>query len=171
MLKQPIEKALNEQIQAELYSSYLYYAMSAYLETKGLPGAASWMRVQALEEVTHADKIFKYINDRGGRVQLAQIDAPQAEWSSPLAAFEAAYGHEVTVTERINKLVDIAREHSDHSTYNFLQWFVAEQVEEEATASEIIDKLKLTETGGGGMFILDRDLATRTFAMPASEED
>ncbi len=171
MLKQPIQKALNEQIQAELYSSYLYYAMSAYLESKGLPGAAGWMRVQAMEELTHADKLFKYINDRGGRVQLAQIGAPGAEWPSPAAAFEAAYNHEVSITERINKLVDISREHSDHNTYNFLQWFVAEQVEEEATASEVIDKFRLADTGGGGgMFMLDRELATRAFVMPTSEK-
>lgn len=158
-----MEKALNEQINAELYSSYLYLSMAAYFESKNLKGFANWMRVQAREEDLHAMKIFDFINDRGGRVQLKAIDGPPAEWESPLAVFEASYSHERLVTDRINALVDLSLELSDHATNAFLQWFVAEQVEEEASADDIVKQLGLVGNDGQGIFMLDRELATRVF--------
>lgn len=169
MLNKKIEAALNDQINAELYSAYIYYAMSAYFETKGLGGFAGWMRAQAMEEVVHAQKFFTYINERGGAVKLGAIDAPPAEWDSPLAAFKAAYDHEVHVSGLIHKLVDLAASENDHPTSNFLQWFVAEQVEEEASADEIVGKLELIGDGTGGLFMLDRELGQRSPA-PAGAE-
>jgi ferritin len=124
------------------------------------------MRVQALEEVTHAQKLAAYVAERGGRAQMKAIDGPDSEWDSPLAAFEAAYKHETYVSDRINKLVDLARELSDHATYNMLQWFVEEQVEEEASADEVVQKLKLVEGSGQGLFMIDQELAQRAFALP-----
>ena len=166
MLSDTINKALNEQINAEFFSAYLYYSMAAYFEDIGLPGAANWMHHQGIEEMTHGAKIFNYIGDRGGRVILDAIDQPQSEWPSPLAAFEAVYEHEVVVTGLINRLVKLAREESDFNTDNFLQWFVAEQVEEEASADEIVQRLKLVEQDKGGLFMIDRELAARTVTLP-----
>jgi ferritin len=166
MLSETINKALNDQINAELYSSYLYYAMAAYFDDIGLPGASHWMKNQAVEEMLHAHKFFTYIADRGGRVALDAIDKPQAEWPSPLAAFEDAYKHEVKVTGLINGLVKLAREESDFNTDNFLQYFVAEQVEEEASADEIVQKFKLVDESKGGLFMIDRELATRVITLP-----
>ncbi len=165
-----MNEAINEQINAELFSSYLYYAMAAYFESVNLSGFASWMRVQAMEEITHADKFFNYIVDRGGRVDLKTIEQPQKEWDSPLAAFEAAYEHEQKVTKRINDLVDIALNSKDHTTNSFLQWFVTEQIEEEATASEIVDQLKLVGDARSGLFMLNKELGARTFTAPTSDE-
>ncbi len=166
MLSETINKALNDQINAELYSSYLYYAMAAYFDDIGLPGAASWMKKQAIEEMIHTYKFFAYISDRGGRVVMEGIEKPQAEWASPLAAFEAVYAHEVKVTSLVNALVMLAREESDFNTDNFLQWFVAEQVEEEASANEIVQQLRLVDQDKGGLFMIDRELATRTLVLP-----
>ena len=166
MLKERIQEALNEQLNAELYSSYLYLSMSAYFETVDLPGFASWMRVQAMEELTHAMKFYKFINERGGRVLLKEIKAPPVEWDSPIAAFRQAYEHEQYVTSLINKLVDLAMEEKDHATYNFLQWFVNEQVEEEDSANSVVQKLKLVGERGGGLFMLDKELGQRVFTPP-----
>jgi len=166
MLSDTINKALNDQINAELYSSYLYYAMAAYFDDIGLPGASHWMKNQAVEEMLHAHKFFAYIADRGGRVVLDGIETPQREWASPLAAFEAAYGHEVKITGLINGLVKLAREESDFNTDNFLQWFVAEQVEEESTADGVVQQLKLVDQSKGGLFMIDRELAARTITLP-----
>lgn len=170
MLKENMDKALNGQVNAELYSSYLYLSMEAYFEDKGLGGFAHWMRVQAQEELFHAMRIYDHIGERGGRVVLDQIKAPPKEWDSPLAVFEAVYGHEQLVTGLINKLVDLAIEEKDHATNNFLQWFVKEQVEEEATASEIVEKLKLASEGNG-LFMMDKELGQRVplFTFPAGE--
>ncbi|MFH1531218.1 MAG: ferritin [Pseudomonadota bacterium] len=166
MLSETVNKALNEQINAELYSSYLYYAMAAYFDDTGLPGASHWMKTQAVEEMLHAHKFFGYVADRAGRVLLERIEKPQESWASPLAAFEAAYAHEVKITGLINGLVKLARQESDFNTDNFLQWFVAEQVEEEATANDVIQKLKLVDQSKGGLFMIDRELATRTIVLP-----
>jgi len=166
-LSKVMNKALNSQINAELFSSYLYYAMAAYFEDTGLPGAAQWMKVQAMEELTHAHKFFGYVTDRGGRVSLEAVAKPPLAWASPLEAFEAAFAHEVKITTLINNLVKLARKESDFNTDNMLQWFVAEQVEEEASADEIIQKLRLVDQSKGGLFMIDRELATRTFTMPA----
>jgi ferritin len=161
-----MEDALNTHMNAELYSAYLYYSMSAYFEAEGLQGCAHWMRLQALEEMTHVTKFFAYINDRGGRVLMQPIEGPETNWDNPTAVFQATLDHEVTVTGLINKLVDLSLELSDHATNNFLQWFVGEQVEEEATAEEILTKMKRVENSPGGLFQLDAELAGRTVVMP-----
>jgi len=166
MLNEKVQKALNEQVNAELYSSYLYVSMSAYFESIDLPGHASWMRCQAQEELVHAMKFYGYIHDRDGRVLVTAIDAPPTEWNSALAAFEAAYEHEQHVSSLINGLVDLARAESDHATYNTLQWFVEEQVEEEASAKAVVQQLKLVGSEGRGMFMVDRELGQRTFVLP-----
>ncbi len=166
-----MEEALNEQINAELYSSYLYLSMSAYFESISLKGFAQWMKAQAEEELLHAIKFYDFVNERGGRVILKAIKAPETEWESPLAVFEAVLKHEQMVTGLINDLVNLAIEEKDHATNIFLQWFVSEQVEEEASAEEIVQKLKLMGEARGGMFMLDRELGERTFAsaVPTSE--
>lgn len=170
MLKEKMEQALNEQINAELYSSYLYLSMAAYFESKNLKGFANWMMVQAQEEDFHAMKFFNFVNERGGRVQLKSIAGPDTEWESPLAVFEAVYKHECHVTDLINKLVDLSLELSDHATNTFLHWFVDEQVEEEASADDIVQQLRLVGDNGQGLFMVDRELAQRTFTPPADEE-
>jgi ferritin len=166
MIDKKMEKAINEQINAELYSAYLYYAMAYYFDDKNLGGFAKWMRVQALEEVSHAQRFAGYLAERGGRVVMDKIDGPDNEWESPLAVFEAAYKHECYVSSRINKMVDLSRELSDHASYNMLQWFVEEQVEEEASADEIVQKLKLVGDSGQGLFMVDQELGQRAFNMP-----
>ena len=129
MIDKRMQDALNEQIKWELYSAYLYLSMSAHLSSMNLMGFANWMRVQAQEELAHAMKFYGFIEERGGRVTLAEVGKPPVEWASPLAAFEDALGHEQGVTSRINNLVDLALSEKDHATHNFLQWFVSEQVE------------------------------------------
>ncbi len=166
MLNDEIGKGINDQINAELYSAYLYYSMAAFFESLSLKGFCHWLRVQALEEMTHVQKFFAYLNDRGSRVLLQPIEAPPAEWESPLAVFEAVYAHEVEVTGLINKLMDLALSKSDHASVSFLQWFVSEQVEEEATADEVFQKLKLVEKTEGGLFLLDQEMDQRSFVLP-----
>jgi len=167
MLDEKIEQGINDQINAELFSAYLYYSMAAYFEGLSLKGFSHWLRVQGLEEMTHVQKFFGYLNDRGGRVALAPIEAPPAEWQSPLAVFEEVYSHEVKVTGLINRLMDLALAARDHASTSFLQWFVNEQVEEEASADEVLQKLKLVEKTEGGLFLLDQEMDKRTFALPA----
>jgi len=169
MLSKKMERALNKQIVAELYSAYLYLSMSAYFHSINFGGFANWMRVQAMEESTHAMKIFDYVNERGGRVLVDAIDKPPTKWASPLAAFEAVYKHEQKVTGMINDLVDLAVKERDHATQNFLQWFVSEQVEEEASADEVVQKLKMVGREGGGLFMIDREMGQRVFTPPAAE--
>jgi len=166
MLGKNIEKAFNEQINWELFSGYLYLSMSAYFQSINLTGAASWMYVQALEEGTHAMKFFDFINERSGRVEILAIKAPQKEWESPLAAFEDAYEHECLVSGRINDLVNLSLKEKDHASNNFLQWFVSEQVEEEASVDAVVQKLKLIGGDGGGLFLIDQELAQRVFTPP-----
>lgn len=169
MLSEKMLKALNQQLNAELYSSYLYLSMSAYFQSTNLGGFANWMRAQTQEELTHAMKIYDYVNERGNRVVLKQVEEPPSEWSSPLAAFQQAYQHEQKVTGMINKLVNLTVQEGDHATSIFLQWFVSEQVEEEASADEIVQKLKLVGDDGGAIFMIDRELAQRRFTPPAAE--
>ena len=163
-----IQDALNKQLNAELYSSYLYLSMAAYLESQNLKGMAHWMRIQAQEENLHAMKFFDFINERGGKVVLTQIDAPKTEWSSPLDVFEDTCKHESKVTGLINELVDLSLSEKDHAANAFLQWFVTEQVEEEASVQEIAGKLKLVGDRGGMLFMLDRELGQRT--PPATDQ-
>lgn len=169
MIDKKMEQAINDQINAELYSAYLYLSMAAHFEDVGLSGMASWMKIQAQEEVFHAMKFFDFVNERGGRVKLTAIDEPKFDWSSPLEVFSAGYKHEQYVTGRINDLVDIAEELKDRATFNFLQWYVEEQVEEEATADEIVNKLKLIGDNTSALFMLDKELGARVFTPPAEE--
>jgi len=166
MMKEKIQDALCEQINAEIYSSYLYLSMSAHFESANLKGLAHFMRIQAQEELVHVVKFFDFIHSRQGCVTLKPVEGPPTEWASPLDAFEAAYRHEGVITERIHKLVDLCLKHSDHATNQFLQWFVSEQVEEEANADDVVQKLKLMGKDGQGLFLIDRELATRVFTPP-----
>jgi len=166
MIVKEMQDALNEQVNAELFSAYLYLSMEAYFASTGLPGFANWMRCQTQEEIVHAMKIYDYINQRNGRVTLKQIAAPKTEWGSPLEAFQDAYAHEQKVTGLINRLVDLAISLKDHATVNFLQWFVAEQVEEEASACAVVDKLRMIGREGEGLFQLDKELSQRVFTPP-----
>lgn len=170
MLKPEMEKALNEQINAEMYSAYLYLSMATYFDSVNLPGFANWMRVQVQEETAHAYKFVHFVSERGGRVKLTPIEGPATDWETPLALFEQVYEHEGHVTDLINKLVDLARKLSDHASDNFLQWFVAEQVEEEASADEVVQQLKLIKGEGHGLFMMDRELGQRVFTPPAATE-
>jgi ferritin len=169
MISKKMEKALNEQVNAELYSAYLYLSMEAYFKSQNLNGFANWMRVQTQEEMMHAMKIYEFINERGGRITLKAIDGPQTKWDSPLAVFKAVYEHEQKVTGLINNLVNLAIEEKDHATNTFLQWFVNEQVEEESSADDMVQQLKMMEDAPGGMFMLDRELSQRVFSPPATE--
>ena len=168
MLDKKMETAINNQLNAELYSSYLYLSMSAYFQSINLPGFATWMRVQAQEELVHAMKFYDFINERGGRVTLQQIEGPPTEWSSPIDVFENTYKHEQKVTGLINDLVNLAVEARDHATNIFLQWFVTEQIEEEASADEVVQRLKLVGDAKGGLFMLDREGGQRVFTPPTA---
>jgi ferritin len=168
MLTEKMDKALNDQLNAELYSSYLYLSMNAYFKSVNLDGFANWMHYQAQEELEHAMKFYDFIIQRGGKVQLQQIEAPPTEWSSPLAVFEATLEHEQKVTGLINDLVEIAHEKRDHATNIFLQWFVSEQVEEEESVGGVLEQLKLMGDAQGGLFMIDRELAKRS---PSGESE
>ena len=161
MIDTTVEKALNDQINEELSSYYIYLSMEAYFESESLDGFATWMEFQAQEEMEHAMRIFRFINERGGRVKLQAIEEPQADWDSPLDAFEDAYEHEQYITDKINELVDLAEEKDDKATRNMLEWFVEEQVEEEATTEDIVDKLKMVGDSGSGMLALNNALGQR----------
>jgi ferritin len=169
LLSEKIQDALNDQLNFELYSAYIYYSMAAYLESEDLPGFSHWMQIQVQEELSHVDKFFRFIHERDGRVVLKVIEGPAAEWGSSLEAFQDAYKHEQIVSGRINKLVDLSLKESDHATNSFLQWFVAEQVEEEASLKTIIQQLKLAGKDGHGLLMLDRELGARVFTMPPAE--
>jgi ferritin len=164
MLNAKTQDALNRQINAELYSSYLYLSMSAYFEAESLKGMAHWMRVQADEEHTHAMKLYDFVNDRGGRVLLSEIAGPATEWKSPLEVFEDAYKHELKVTGLINDLMNLAAAEKDHAAHDFLEWFANEQVQEEADAKLIVDQLKLVGGQGLGLFMIDQQLGQRPAA-------
>jgi ferritin len=161
-----LQKALNEQINAELFSSYLYLSMSAWFETQDLPGFANWMRIQAKEEDFHVQKFFDYVIERGGRIVLDAIDKPRNEWGSALEVFEEALAHEQSITARIGDLVELAIGEKDRATQSFLQWFVDEQVEEEASADQVVKSVKLGAGQPVAMLMLDRELAARVFTPP-----
>jgi ferritin len=160
-LKSKVLDALNQQLNAEAASSYLYFSMAAFFESQNFPGMAKWMHVQGQEEWGHAMKFYRQIVDRGGRVTLKQIDAPQTEWKSVLDAFQDAYAHECEVTGLIHGLVKLAAAESDYATGAFLQWFVNEQVEEEAQVQFIVQRLKMMGDGNIGLVILDGELGKR----------
>lgn len=161
MLNEEILEKLNQQINNELYASYIYQAMGAQFEAEGLEGFASWMALQTQEELEHARKIYDYINERGGRVELRAIAEPPKDFGSPLEAFQAALEHEEMVTGKINELMSLARKHDDYATESFLQWFVDEQVEEEESVNAIIDKLEMIGGASSGIYILNNELGSR----------
>jgi len=161
MISKKMQDAFNEQIQAEMYSSYLYLSMVACFHSVNMDGMAQWMHVQTKEENAHAMKFFKHIVDRGGRVELLAIDKPTSDWASPLEAFKAAYEHELYITGRINNLVKLAAEEGDNAASIFLQWFVTEQVEEEANTFKIVLMLEKIKESANGLFMLDHNLGKR----------
>jgi ferritin len=161
MLSDAVQKALNDQIQKEFHSAYIYLSMAAYFEAENLPGAAHWMRHQAEEEQEHAMKIFEFVNDRGGRVVLQAIGQPPVDFASPLAVFEASYAHEQKVTKSIHDLYALAVKENDYPTQVMLQWFIDEQVEEEKNASAIVAQLKMVGDSPAAMFMIDRHLGSR----------
>ena len=161
MLNENVQKALNDQFNAEMYSSYLDLSMNAWFRSINLDGFANWMLQQAKEELVHAMKFYDFINQRGGRFVPAAIAAPPYEWDSPLAVFEDTLAHEQKVTGMINNLVEIAGGEHDHATHIFLQWFVTEQVEEEENAGNVLEQLRLVKEDKSGLFMIDRELLKR----------
>lgn len=167
MISKRLEEAINAQINAELWSAYLYLSMSAYCQDKGYTGIANWFAIQFKEEQDHAQIFYNYLVSRGGRVLLQPIAAVETEWASPLAAFEATYEHEQKVTSLINNLMQIAVDEKDFASQSRMQWFIDEQVEEEETALDIINKLRMLDGNSYGMYIMDQELATRVYTTPA----
>lgn len=161
MIKQPVQDALNDQIKHELYSAYIYLAVSAYCETNGLPGFAHWMRMQSQEEVGHAMKIFDFINDRGGKVALHTIEGPPSEFGSPLDMAQKALDHERRVTALIERVLDIADKEGDPATHAMLQWFISEQVEEEKNATLLVERVKMAGDNRAALLMLDMEFAKR----------
>jgi ferritin len=167
MISKEVQDAINEQINHEFFSSYVYLSMSAYFENANLPGLAAWMRAQAQEEVMHGMKLFDFINDRGGRVFLKPVDGPPTEFKGPLDVFEQALKHEQAVTGMINNLYECAHRANDFATQVALQWFITEQVEEEKSADLIVEQLKMIGNDRPALLILDRELGSR---QPGQEE-
>mgnify|MGYP001066703062 CR=1 FL=1 len=161
MLSKAVQDAINEQVKDELYSAYLYLAMDAYFESMSLPGFAAWMRAQSQEEVAHAMKLFDFINERGGRVELQAIEQPPVDFDSPRDVFEATYEHEQKVTALIHDLYEVALEENDYAAQVMLHWFIDEQVEEEAGVSQILDTLERIGDSEQGLIMLDRELGQR----------
>lgn len=167
MMKAKMNEALNKQINEESFSSYLYLSMSAWFESRNLKGFANWMKVQAQEEAVHAKIFFNHIVGRGGTVKLEAIAAPKTEWTSPLEAFKDTLEHERHITACIHGLMDLAAKEKDHAAAIALQWFVTEQVEEEANAEELLAKLEMVGESKQGLFMLDKELGARVFRLPA----
>ncbi|MDD5361295.1 MAG: ferritin [Ignavibacteria bacterium] len=167
MISKKLEDAINSQINKEFYSAYFYLAMSAYCSTKDLDGFANFFYVQYQEETSHAMKFYHFVLDRGGNVVLTKIDTPPADFKSPLDVFERTLEHEQFVTKSINELLDLATKENDHASASFLKWYVDEQVEEEATVTKLVNKMKLIGNDIGGLFIIDNELKARVFTPPA----
>ena len=167
MLNNKIQDALNGQINAELWSAYLYLAMGMHFEAEGLSGVANWFKIQFQEEQAHATIFMNYINQRGGRVELKAIDAVPTSWASPLDAFKATLEHEKKVTSLINNLYALAEAEHDYATRDRLAWFVSEQVEEEDNCRQLIDKFTLIGNDGMGLYMLDQELGARTYVAPS----
>lgn len=171
MISEKMQDALNEQVNKEFYSAYLYLAMSAYCDSQGLPGFANWMQHQYEEEIMHVTKMYNYILDQGGRVHLKQIDEPPREFGTPLEVFEKTLEHEQFVTRCINELMGLAVDERDFATQTFLQWYVTEQIEEEANVNDILAPLRMIGKEGGGLMMIDQKLAQRAApANPSSAE-
>lgn len=171
MISEKMVTALNTQINKEMYSAYLYMAMSAHSSNSGLSGFANWFMIQYQEEMLHAMKLYNYLTDQGAKVELQAIEKPATEFGTALDMFNATLAHEQFITKSINELVDLAIEEHDHATHIFLQWYVTEQIEEEGNDNEIIDKLKLAGEDGNGLFMIDKDLSTRIFNSPTTVAD
>ncbi len=168
MINNKIQDAINAQINAELWSAYLYLSMSMHFEAEGHKGIANWFYVQYQEENAHARIFMNYINQRGGRVELKAIEAVPTEWKDVLDAFESTYAHEQKVTALINNLFALAEQEHDYATRDRINWFVSEQVEEEDNCRTLIDKVKLIGNDGMGLYMLDQELAARTYVAPAA---
>lgn len=166
MIHETIQQALIEQLNKEFHSAYIYLGMSAYCSKEGFNGASNWFLIQYQEEVAHGMKLFKYLEDQHVAIELPAIEAVKVEFDSLLDVFRASLAHEQYMTQNLNNLSDIAMKEKDHATYNLLQWYVTEQVEEEATVSEIIDHIKLVGDNGYGLYTIDKELAKRTFTDP-----
>jgi ferritin len=169
MISKKMENAINLQINEELFSSYLYLSMSTYFENMSLSGFANWMRIQAQEEQFHAMKFFDYVHERGGKAELLAIDKPANDWESILVVFEETLKHEEHITSKINELVSIAIGENDYASQNFLQWYVDEQVEEESTASDILEQIRFLGENKHGLLMLDREFKTRVYTPPTGE--
>lgn len=167
MISNKIQDALNEQINAEFWSAYLYLSMAMHFEAEGRAGVANWFRIQWQEEQAHAQIFINYLNQRGGRVQLKAIDAVPTSWESPLDAFKSTLAHENKVTALINNLYALAEAENDYATRDRLNWFVTEQVEEEDNARQLIDKFSLIGDNGMGLYMLDQELASRVYNVPS----
>ena len=168
-MNKTVEKKLNCQINKEFWSAYLYLSMSAYFERENLPGFANWMRVQFAEEQTHALKLIDYINERGGSVQLFPIDGVDSQWKDAVDVFGVTLKHEKEVTKRIGKLLECAHNEKDFATYSVLQWYISEQVEEEASVGVIFEQLKMVGDDQNGLLMMDRELASRVFVDATKE--
>lgn len=168
MISKKLEKAINEQINKELYSEYLYISMQAWFADQNLDGFANWMNVQGQEERFHAMKFYNYIIERGGQVELLAIEKPPKSFTKPLNAFKMALEHEKFITKSVNDLMDVAIKENDHASKSFLQWYVDEQVEEEANADRIVHKLEMIKDNAQGLFMLDNELAQRVFVPPVA---
>jgi ferritin len=171
MISEKMIKSLNYQVNRETYSAYFYLGMASYATEKGLNGIANWFTVQVQEELSHAQKIYDYVTQQGARVMLEAIEEPPQSFSSVLDLFEKTLEHEKKVTELINGLVNQAKDENDHATEIFLQWFVTEQVEEEANAEELVQKLKLIGKDGNGLLMVDKELSQRVFTPPVAAAD
>ncbi len=167
MLPKKVEQAMNDQLQKELQSAYIYLSMSAACESQSLPGCASWLRTQWQEEIAHAMKFYNFVIDRGGEVKLQALAAPPTQFGSPLEVFEAALRNEEAVTASINDLYELVAKERDFASQALLDWFVTEQVEEEATVGQIVDDLKRVGNSGDGLFLLDKELGNRGGAQEA----
>lgn len=167
MLTNKVQDALNAQINAELWSAYLYLSMAMHFQAEGRAGVANWFNIQFKEEQAHAQILMNYVNQRGGRVVLAPIAAVPTSWDSILDAFKATLEHERKVTGLINDLFSLAEQEKDYATRDRLQWFVSEQVEEEDNCRTLIDKFSLVGDNGMGIYMLDNELATRTYTEPS----
>lgn len=168
MISEKLFNALNDQINFEFYSSYVYLSMSSYCEDEDLTGFANFFRVQAQEELFHAMKMYDYVIEMGGRVILESIEKPESSYDSVLHAFKTALNHERIVTERIYTLTDIATEEREHATISFLKWFIDEQVEEEATFKGIVKQIERSIDNPAALYMLDGNLAQRTFTPPTT---
>ncbi|GGD36034.1 ferritin [Malaciobacter pacificus] len=168
MISNELQKELITQLNKEYHSAYIYLGMSAYCSKEGFNGAANWFLIQYQEEVAHGMKLFKYLEDQDVEIQLPSIESVEVEYKSLLDVFKKSLAHEQKMTKNLNILSDLAMKDKDHATYNLLQWYVTEQVEEEATVKAIIDHIKLVGDNGYGLYTIDKELSGRTFTDPTA---